>query len=92
MGDGEPGSLTSSCSSWIGRIRTLYQFLYQKENGFVGSQLKDFTPGFSGTVRGGKRATRFGVSTEADEESKRIGLNAIIMECRGQSSTKTATN
>jgi hypothetical protein len=65
-----------------GRIMTLdYQFLYRKEDGFVGSQLKDYS-GFSGPFGGGKTCHRLCISTEPDEEFEAYREEAIIAECR----------
>jgi hypothetical protein len=65
-----------------GRIRTLdYQFLYRKEDGFVGSQLKDYS-GFSGPFGGGKTCYRLCVDTEPVEEFEAYRAEAIIAQCR----------
>lgn len=65
-----------------GRIRTLdYQFLYRKEDGFVGSQLKDYS-GFSGPFGGGKTCYRLCIDTGADEEFESYRAEAIIAEYR----------
>lgn len=65
-----------------GRIRMLdYQFLYRKEDGFVGSQLKDYSR-LSGSFGGGRTCHRLIVSTEPDEEFDAYRAEPIIAECR----------